>query len=270
MLTVLFGLWETSGGRLPLYRRLFPHSSKLPLTLWADGYILASFFFLNDKILPEVYTTLLLVIPVLTILCYVGMRGKEKKIRETRRRLHAAEGGTNALEKDYHFRLNREARLEMELTGVKASQRRIRRSVEILLQENSRLTQRFQAVQRRYKKLRKCIDRREFPTDMPQQEEMLKTLLKERERLQRENEQLLKEKSFYRRSPAATGQGNRPHWMNVLPFADGDSLSDVKFAYRALAKAAHPDTGHEADEERMRKLNEAWEQARLWFENREG
>ena len=55
-----------------------------------------------------------------------------------------------------------------------------------------------------------------------------------------------------------------PDWMNYLPYNDGDSLDDVKKAYRALAKIYHPDKSVE-DENRIRNLNRAWKEAQKFF-----
>ncbi|MGD9638861.1 MAG: DnaJ domain-containing protein [Alphaproteobacteria bacterium] len=59
---------------------------------------------------------------------------------------------------------------------------------------------------------------------------------------------------------------NKPEWTNYIPYADGDSLDDVKKAYKSLAKSMHPDSG-DGNEEKIRKLNKAWEDAQKWFKS---
>ncbi len=85
---------------------------------------------------------------------------------------------------------------------------------------------------------------------------------KENRKLKEELEDLAIENDRLVNSKNSAGN---PDWMNYLPYNDGDSLDDVKKAYRALAKIYHPDKNEE-DENRIIKLNEAWVKAKSWFE----
>src|SRR3954453_8267951 len=50
----------------------------------------------------------------------------------------------------------------------------------------------------------------------------------------------------------------RTHY-EILEISESASLEVVRAAHRALVKRYHPDVGEDADPERMKLINEAWE-----------
>ncbi|MCK5296114.1 MAG: hypothetical protein KAJ75_04425 [Alphaproteobacteria bacterium] len=139
---------------------------------------------------------------------------------------------------------------QMELDGLRASHRRSSRSIEALMQENKNLKTHYRVIKEKYEKLK--IDN--FDEDSKNEKELNHIINKQ------------KEKIIKMQVSAKTVEF--PEWVSFLPYSEGDSLKDIKTAYRSLAKSLHPDSS-KADGERMKRLNEAWAEAKKWFEEQE-
>lgn len=247
------------------------------LAVIADIVIVNLVLFLTDKITFNGLLSVAGSIFILLLFVFVAFYVNGKELEDARDDLAKArafnrERGMFDAEKEAHI-----ARTEMELKGLRARVKRHKDSVDLLVSENNNLKKVCEMLRREKLNLAEEIDRVRTEksyfddADFGAEDAVSKVLLQENEQLKNINEQLkklvdiqkirnddlLRKQKQYQLSPDN-------EWMAYIPYAKGDTIEDVKKAYRSLAKAMHPDSG-DGNEEKMRKINEAWEQAQRWF-----
>ncbi len=152
-------------------------------------------------------------------------------------------------------------RVENELASLRSRGRRTSDNFESLLEENRQLKKKHDSVKKEYKKATKELE------DLKEQKIILQEPDADTTALLLENKQLKENIANLNNELTKKHFADvRPSWSEYIPYADGDNIEDVKISYRALAKANHPDK--DGKEERMKRLNQAWEEAQKWFQER--
>ena len=267
LFTIINGILQYNKSFKPTLFDLLPRERFSILAVLADIILINLFLLLFDKITLAGFISVVssIVIMLLFVIIAFYINGKElEDAREdlAKARAYNRERGLFDAEKEAHI-----SRIEMELKGLRARVKSHKDSVEVLVVENNNLKRTCELLKKEQLELAREIDK-EFNNN---DDAVSKVLLQENEQLKNQNEQLKKlveiqkirnddlvrKQKQYRFDP-------ENEWMAYIPYAVGDSLEDVKKAYRCLAKAMHPDSG-EGNEEKMRKINDAFEKAKLWF-----
>jgi predicted mannosyl-3-phosphoglycerate phosphatase (HAD superfamily) len=154
--------------------------------------------------------------------------------------------------------------LEKEITQLRSG-KTTRESSDIIVKENIELRNQLSAIRKEKLGLEEEIENLEETLKIKNSEDSEDDLYNENLELKEEVKELAKENE---RLSKKRQSGRRPDWMSYIPYAEGDDLTAVKKAYRALAKGLHSDVSKE-DDEKMKLINSAWVSAQDWFNSRD-
>lgn len=271
LFTIIKGFLQYHNTFKPSALDFFPRGKYSILVVVADIVAINLVLLLSDKITFSGFISVFLSVAALFSFVFLISYINGKELEDARDDLAKArnvnrERGMFDAEKEAHI-----ARVEMELTGLRARVKRHKDSVELLVSENNHLKKLCENLKKEKLSLAEESDRQRFDNENISTDAVSKVLLQENEQLKNINEQLrklvdiqkIRNEDLLRKQNHIVAEKD---WTAYIPYAQGDSLEDVKKAYRCLAKAMHPDSG-DGNEEKMRKVNEAWEKAQKWFSN---
>ena len=265
----------------PSFLDLFPRGRYSFLYVLADAVLVNLILFFMGKINQEALFLSLVTIVAVVAFFVVPLYVNGKELEEARADISKAraiirEKGMFDAEREAHV-----ARIEMELQGLRARVKRHHDSVDLLVNENRNLKKNLENLKRENREFARKLDnalnlaQNEDDSDGGiyeiKQDKTFSALVQENQQLKNMNDELSKLVEIQKLRNADLLRRQRKYrfspeneWMGYIPYAAGDSFADIKKAYRSLAKAHHPDTG-DGNEEKIRKLNEAFEQAEKWF-----
>lgn len=267
MFTIINGILQYHKAFSPTLFDFLPRGRFSILTVFADLVLINLILFLTKTITIHGLIMIVFSISIMLLFMVIAFYINGKELEDAREDLAKAraitrEKGLFDAEKEAHI-----ARIEMELKGLRARVKRHKDSVELLVIENNNLKKTCEMLRR---EKAQEIAQAHFD-DFEHEGAVAKILLKENEQLKNLNEQLRKLVEIQKiRNDNLVRKQEFPQflpeneWMAYIPYAREDTLDDVKKAYHCLAKGLHPDSG-KGNEEKMRKINTAWEKAQQWF-----
>ncbi len=259
MLSLIKILLQLKNSYKPSWLDLIPRGRYGGAFVFADCLMFLLLFRVTDIINDASLVTGIVVTLVFAAMLSYCILSTSEEIDKQKREIkelksEKRKNGINNAERDAYV-----TRIENELTSMRSRGRRSSDNFEALLEENRQLRKKHDTIKKENKKLIKDIDSlKEQKVILQEPDEDLTALMLENNSLKSEVSKLKAELS-----QKHYNNQDKPNWASYIPYVEGDEIGDIKIAYRALAKANHPD--NEGKEERMKKLNQAWEEAQKWF-----